>query len=207
MTRRSRDSGQAFAIYITVVASLLVLAFLYFAVGQASASRNEAQSAADAAALAAAQDARDQLGLEGLGEKLLDPDFWEDFFNGDGVKVGFACAEAGRFAAQNGANVVDLDGDGDAGCDRLGLPEDGFTIEVRAKEPVGKSLLPGTENEYAEATATAVIEPRCKFEKTGEGKKARGKLVCDDDKDWELGDKPGIDLPGPEDLFAVHLDD
>ena len=62
MRRRSpRDDGQAFPIYITVVGGLLFLAFAYFAVGQAAVNRNGAQTAADAAALAAAQEARDQL--------------------------------------------------------------------------------------------------------------------------------------------------
>lgn len=63
MTAKPRgDAGQAFPIYVVMVAGLLFLAFAFFAVGKASATRNEAQGAADAAALAAAQDARDTLG-------------------------------------------------------------------------------------------------------------------------------------------------
>ena len=59
--RRYGDSGQAFPIYITVVGGLLCLALAYFAVGQAAVNRNGAQSAADAAALAAALNTRDEL--------------------------------------------------------------------------------------------------------------------------------------------------
>src|SRR4051794_28092055 len=59
--RKYHDAGQAFPIYITVVGGLLFLAFAYLAVGQAAATRNGAQTAADAAALAAAQDLRDKL--------------------------------------------------------------------------------------------------------------------------------------------------
>ncbi|MGV9241848.1 pilus assembly protein TadG-related protein, partial [Streptomyces nigra] len=55
---RRGDTGQAFPIYITVAAGLLFLAFAYLAVGQAAANRNGAQTAADAAALAAALDTR-----------------------------------------------------------------------------------------------------------------------------------------------------
>jgi hypothetical protein len=65
--RRSRrprlagDAGQAFPIYITAVAGLLFLALALFAVGQAGATRNGGQTAADAAALGAAEDFRAQL--------------------------------------------------------------------------------------------------------------------------------------------------
>jgi hypothetical protein len=43
--RRYGDAGQAFPIYIVVVGGLLFLAFAYFAVGQAAANRNGAQTA------------------------------------------------------------------------------------------------------------------------------------------------------------------
>jgi len=75
------DAGQAFPIYITVVAGLLFLAFAYLAVGQAAANRNGAQTAADAAALAAAQDTRDQL-AELWKLDVKDPAKWWDIFHG-----------------------------------------------------------------------------------------------------------------------------
>lgn len=79
--RRYSDAGQAFPIYITVVAGLLFLAFAYLAVGQAAVNRGGAQTAADAAALAAAQDTRDQLaGVWKLD--VLDPTKWQDIFRG-----------------------------------------------------------------------------------------------------------------------------
>lgn len=69
--RHRSDQGQAFPIYIAMVAGLLFLAFAFFAVGKASVTRNGAQGAADAAALAAAQQARDEIGPAFLGVLLL----------------------------------------------------------------------------------------------------------------------------------------
>lgn len=79
--RRYSDAGQAFPIYITVVAGLLFLAFAYVAVGQAAVNRGGAQTAADAAALAAAQDTRDQLAGKWVAV-VLDPTKWQDIFDG-----------------------------------------------------------------------------------------------------------------------------
>ncbi|WP_409474851.1 pilus assembly protein TadG-related protein [Streptomyces sp. HC307] len=195
--RKYGDAGQAFPIYITVVAGLLFLAFAYLAVGQAAATRNEAQTAADAAALAAAQDRRDQ--LAGLWLKnVLDPGLWQDIFDGNVDGLDPSCGRADQLAAQNDAQVLEC------------VPEGflGYKVEVETSEPVGDTIVPGTEDKYARASATAVIEPRCTFELPGEG--AAGdvlpRLTCKD-RDWVLDPKRLLDLPGPEDLFDVHLAD
>ncbi|MEU6915361.1 pilus assembly protein TadG-related protein [Streptomyces olindensis] len=197
-TRRYGDSGQAFPIYITVVGSLLFLAFAYFAVGQAAANRNGAQTAADAAALAAAQDRRDQL-ADAWVKELLDPTKWEQIFEGNAEGLTPSCWRAHQLAAQNDAQIAG------AGC----VPDGplGFTVEVETNKSVGESIVPGTEQQQANATATAVIERLCTFELPGEGgdDEALPALTCEDDREWDLDvDDPEL-LPKPEDLFDVHL--
>ena len=198
--RRSRfgDAGQAFPIYITVVAGLLFLAFAYLAVGQAAANRNGAQTAADAAALAAALDTRDKLTDEWV-ENVLDPTKWQDIFNGEGV-VFDGCGRAQQLAAQNDAT---------ADCaSTFGLPP-GYEVEVKTTKPVGDSIVPGTEDRHSTASATAVIEPLCDFALPGED--AEGdvlpQLTCEDDITWDPDPDDPATLPGPEDLFDVHLAD
>lgn len=180
-----------------MVGGLLLLAFVYLAVGQAAANRNGAQTAADAAALAAALDARDKL-TDDWVENILDPEQWQDIFEGRGIPPG-ACGRAQELAAQNNAN---------ASCTlKPGLPP-GYRVDVKTTEPVGDSIVPGTENIHSTATATAVIEWRCDFDLPGEDAddEALPELRCDD-ADWQLDPENLDDLPGPEDLFDVHLTD
>lgn len=140
-----------------MVAGLLFLALAFFAVGQAGATRNGAQSGADAAALAAAMESRDDF-WDGLEGSLLDFDFLEDLFGGDPMGVaGDGCAAAARFAQANGATLSP-----DGGCTWLD-GRWGFTVTVQS-EPVGDTILPGTENDRARATATAVVDFPCTFE-------------------------------------------
>ncbi|GAA0962830.1 MULTISPECIES: pilus assembly protein TadG-related protein [Streptomyces violaceusniger group] len=224
------DAGQAFPIYITAVAGLLFLALALFAVGQAGATRNGGQTAADAAALAAAQDYRDQL-RKGFLEAIANGSAWDDLLNGRGPGVGDACDQAQWFADQNGAS---LSGDG---CVPGYLPTS-FTVTVKTHKPVGKTVIPGTESKYGEATAKAVVTPRCTAESPappterpddggkgddGGGGKDDGK-GGDGGKDDGKDDKPPIDLlcdgtdltidptrldlfPDAKDLFSVHLAD
>lgn len=220
--RKHGDAGQAFPIYITVVAGLLFLAFAYFAVGQAAAARNGAQGAADAAALAAARDARDQL-RDGLLAGLRRPDTWQDILEGKGLGSTGACAEAQRFAVKNRADVVDNDADGDGGCEPLQWPENGFTVEVRTRYVTGDSVIPGTEDQHAEARATAVVEPLCRFDPP-DGHRGHGRGGNEDPNPDESEDHEkrilglacdGVDLvvdprnpgsfPDAADLFSVHL--
>ncbi|MFB9555533.1 hypothetical protein [Streptomyces roseoviridis] len=140
------------------MASLLFLAFVYFAVGQAAATRNGGQSAADAAALAAAQDAREQL-RAGWIDAILSQDAWDDYLNGEEYAPHLACEAAARFAAKNGAELWD------EGCvSRRTGGEAEFQVRVRTIHTVGRSVLPGTEKQHAVASATAVLEPRCSFD-------------------------------------------
>ena len=196
--RRYGDAGQAFPIYITVVGGLLFLAFAYFAVGQAAANRNGAQTAADAAALAAAQDRRKQL-ADAWVEELLEPAKWQQIFDGDAEGLAPSCWRAQELAAQNDAQVTGL------GCVPNGPL--GFTVEVETNKSVGKSIVPGTEQQKANATAAAVIEPLCTFELPGVGseEKVLPALTCDEGRKWVLdADDPEL-VPKPEDLFDVHL--
>ncbi|MET9729150.1 pilus assembly protein TadG-related protein [Streptomyces sp. NPDC006458] len=197
MTRFSRfgDAGQAFPIYIVVVAGLLFLAFAYLAVGQAAANRNGAQTAADAAALAAALEARDQL-TEAWIEVILDPAEWQDILAGNGPVMD-ACDRAYELAALN---------DADAQC----FWDDSLTVRVEAttNKPVGESIVPGTEGKKSTETARAVIEPRCGFDPPDEGADddVLPRLECEGQV-WDLDPEDLVDLPKPEDLFDVHLAD
>ncbi|MFF6976603.1 pilus assembly protein TadG-related protein [Streptomyces sp. NPDC008343] len=199
---RCGDAGQAFPIYITVVAGLLLLAFAYLAVGQAAANRNGAQTAADAAALAAAQESRDQLAGDWL-EVVGDPTKWQDILDGDTALVD-GCWRAYELAAQNDSDVQ--------GC-RQAEPL-GYTVNVETNKFVGDSIVPGTEDFKSKASATAVIEPRCMFDLPGEGGDDGDgndtlplpQLKCDD-TDWDLDPEDPTTLPAPEDLFDVHLAD
>lgn len=201
--RRYGDAGQAFPIYITVVGSLLFLAFAYFAVGQAAVNRNGAQTAADAAALAAAQDRRDLL-AGAWANDVLDWTRWQDIFQGNADGLNPSCWRAHQLAAQNDARVI--------GCEPDGLL--GFTVEVETNKPVGDSIVPGTADRKSNASAIAVIEPRCTFKPpaTDAGGNVLPRLSCKDRDgrltDWDLkpGDPPDV-LPEPEDLFDVHLAD
>jgi hypothetical protein len=181
-----------------VVGGLLFLAFAYFAVGQAAANRNGAQTAADAAALAAAQDTRDQLAGKWV-QDLLDPTQWQDIFDGDVAELAPSCGRAHQLAALNDARVEHCGPNGPLG----------FTVEVETNKPVGESIVPGTEERKSNASATAVIEPRCTFQlPDGDaGDDVLPLLTCGGEE-WDLDPKGSIDLlPQPEDLFEVHLAD
>ncbi|WP_073215382.1 pilus assembly protein TadG-related protein [Streptomyces sp. NBRC 110465] len=143
------DRGQAFPIYIMMVAGLLFLALAFFAVGKASALRNGSQGAADAAALAAAQKARDDFGTgfyASLHANMLDLFLDLDF--------AAPCYEADRLAAANDARRQSCYPSG-------GYLRDLITVEVEGLKSVDSSVLPGSENKKAKAKATALIEFRC----------------------------------------------
>jgi Flp pilus assembly protein TadG len=181
-----------------VVGGLLFLAFAYFAVGQAAANRNDAQTAADAAALAAAQDRRDQL-AGAWAQNLLDPSKWQDIFDGKAEGLGLSCWRADQLAAQNDGAVLSC----------LPVGSLGYTVEVRTNDSVGNSIVPGTEEMKSQENATAVIERRCDFQfpTEEEGEDTLPLLTCEG-KEWELDPKgPEELLPQPEDLFDVHLAD
>ncbi|MFF4717458.1 pilus assembly protein TadG-related protein [Streptomyces eurythermus] len=217
MIRARHDTGQAFPIYLTVVAGLLFLALAYLAVGQAAVNRGGAQTAADAAALAAAQETRDQL-ADLWRENLDDPASWQAIFEGAGA--GDSCWRADELAALNDAAVR---------C-AFDTPLS-YVVDARTNRSVGDSVVPGTENVHATAHARAVIEPLCTPPETrpappeeptappgegspppGDGRKPPGPddplppLTCQD-KVWHPEPDDTTELPGPEDLFDVHLAD
>ncbi|MEU6483209.1 pilus assembly protein TadG-related protein [Streptomyces sp. NPDC046887] len=185
-TRSPSENGQASPLYIFVVASLLFLALGFFVVGHAGAVRNGAQSAADAAALAAARQSRDDVELTAanLRDVLL------------GVPVGSrgdGCGAAPGFAAQNQATVT--------GCAALADGRWGSSVEVQSSESVRGLVVPAAEGKKAVAGATAVVEPRCNFDgDDGEGPLPE-KLECDDG----TLDLDPADLPTMSDLFDVRL--
>ncbi|MGW6722807.1 pilus assembly protein TadG-related protein [Streptomyces sp. NPDC054995] len=147
--RQHGDAGQAFPIYIMMVAGLLFLALAFFAVGKASALRNGSQGAADAAALAAAQRARDNFGPGFLGSLPLNT---LDAF----LAMPFTapCSEAQRLAAAN-------DADKKLCYPTPGYLRDRITVQVEGRKPVDSPVLPGSDNKKAKATATALIEFNC----------------------------------------------
>ncbi|WP_446447044.1 pilus assembly protein TadG-related protein [Streptomyces gardneri] len=184
------------------MAGLLFLAFAYFLVGQAAFARNSAQTAADAAALAAAQDAREQLRDDWL-EVALAPEQWAGFLQGMAYVDPSACQQAGEFAARNQASLSG------GGCEPLASW--GFRATVRTT---------GSESQQATASAEAVIEPRCSFTEPeptleptptptapGEGEEEEEVpiegLECGG-VDWEI-DPENPTLPDAVDLFTVRL--
>lgn len=174
-----------------MVAGLLFLALAYLAIGQAAANRNGAQTAADAAALAAAQNRRDQL-AGAWAEAVLDPSRWQDIF--DGKLATESCWRADQLAAQNDARVLH--------CDPFGPLS--YRVDVKTNKPVGHSVVPGTEDVKSTASATAVIEPLCEPLDEDAEDSALPQLTCKD-RNWDLNPDDLADLPGPEDLFDVHL--
>ncbi|MGA5558746.1 pilus assembly protein TadG-related protein [Streptomyces lavendulocolor] len=186
LSHTRRETGQASPLYIFVVASLLFLALAFFAVGQAGATRNGAQSAADAAALAAAREQRDsfELTIDDLAD-LLSGEFTPAF---DG------CGAGGYYAGQNGADVV--------GCVPLTDGRWGSTVSVTSQKPVGDTILPGTDTLTAKATATAIVVPRCSFDPAEEADTpSPGSLDCE----GEVTDLDPELLPEMSDLFDVRL--
>ncbi|MEV8525827.1 pilus assembly protein TadG-related protein [Streptomyces sp. NPDC052000] len=206
--RLNSDKGQAFPIYITVVAGLLFLAFAYFAWGQASVKRNDTQTAADAASLAAAQDARDTLRtamVDGLDMVTL-----QTLLDGKsplGAPLTFkSCFAAGHLADENDARTRLVDG-----CYPGNYRgQTAYYVSVESKKPVGKSVIPATETRKGTASAVAVIQPRCRVMPTGaslpNGTDEAYLLVCDGRPDL-LFDRMHVQelFPRASDLFSVHL--
>ncbi|MGW2957450.1 pilus assembly protein TadG-related protein [Streptomyces sp. NPDC001220] len=208
--RSYRDAGQAFPIYITVVAGLLFLALAYLAVGQAAVNRNGAQTAADSAALAAALDTRKQLADQWLLD-VLDPTKWQDVFQGN-VLVSDSCWRADQLLSQNDATRLQCHAEGPLS----------YEVEARTNKSVGDSVVPGTENVKSRARATAVIESLCTFpapdpsptptpdptaSPSSGDDRPLPELTCRGRGVWDLDPHHLTDLPKPEDLFDVHLAD
>lgn len=137
------------------MAALFFLAFAFFAVGQASVARNGAQTAADAAALAAARADRDAvqdvfLAALTSGDTGKLTGLLKDLGRHDRA----ACGAAAAYAGDNRARVAA------GGCVPLAGGQ-GYTVTVQSVDSVGTSVVDGTERIHAKATATAVIDSRC----------------------------------------------
>lgn len=182
-------------LYGAVIAALLFLAFAFFAVAQAGTVRNGGQSAADAAALGAAQDDRDEL-FEDFLDKLAAGEDLEDLLAGLGSLVGDGCGKADHFADRNRSDVLSCEQVSEDG-------RNGYEVKVRTRFDTGDTIVPGADDKKAVATATAVIKPRCELKSDAE------KLIeieCDGE-DFTL-DPKDIDLElRPSDFFSVVLVD
>ncbi|MDX3456948.1 pilus assembly protein TadG-related protein [Streptomyces sp. ME02-8801-2C] len=185
-------------IYIWLTGILLFAAVAFFVFAQAASVRNGAQSAADAAALAAAQDARDEM-VDGLVAAIEADDDWLDWLDGDEPVGDGAQAAAQALAADNDSSL-----DGEAvQVVQDGYP--GFRVNIQTNYTVGNSIIPGTESMRGKAHATAVVQPRCEnvppvdpldpFE-----------LDCDGETvTIDPGHFNPDDFPDASVLFSVHL--
>ncbi len=108
--RLTDDSGQTLLMYGVVITGVLFLAFAFFAVAQAAAVRNGGQSAADAAALAAAQDDREQY-FDAFLDAVHDDDSWQDWLDLSQTVSPDGCAAAADFAGRNDSDVRGCDPD------------------------------------------------------------------------------------------------
>ncbi|MFE7504500.1 pilus assembly protein TadG-related protein [Promicromonospora sp. NPDC057488] len=147
MPRRTddRERGSMHVMTIPVAVGMLTAAVLVIVMfGSATNDRREAGTAADAAALAAAQEWDDRLGLLPAlhllgGERSAFWELLEEALLGPGTEEEMYAA-AQEYAERNGAELVDLDVD----VERLRV-----TAKVRHQE-----LVPGTEiGSAAHATA------------------------------------------------------
>jgi hypothetical protein len=76
-------------------------------------------------------------------------------------------------------------------------------VGIRTRDTVGQSVIPGTENETAVASATAVIHSLCEVDSEEED---RIELDCED-RDWDFDPGDQDELPEARDLFKIHLED
>lgn len=183
-------------LYGAVMAGLLFLAFAFFAVAQAATVRNSGQSAADAAALAAARDDRDEF-FDGFMNALGDDASWQDWLDLTASLAGDGCGAATEFAGKNDSDVL--------GCDPIVRERaPGYSVRIETRFDTGKSVIPGAENRRAKATATAVVEPLCAFDPDADQKEIE--IECDGDTIEIDPDDDEIDLE-PAELFSVVLVD
>ncbi|NBM17329.1 pilus assembly protein TadG-related protein [Streptomyces sp. GC420] len=184
-------------LYVWLVGTLLFVAFVFFVFAKAAVARSGAQAAADAAALAAAQEVRGEL-VDGLGGAIGNDDDWLNWLAGEGPGAD-GVAAATDLAAANDATLEGLT-PGSVG----GFPS--FKASIVTNYTVGESLIPGTENTQAHASATAVIEPRCAPE-PGIDPIETVAFECGSDGNFELDPEDFVleDLPDASVLFSVYL--
>ncbi|PIM70364.1 hypothetical protein CTU88_22470 [Streptomyces sp. JV178] len=195
------DRGSTLPLYIWLTTIILFVSLAFFAFAKAASARGGAQSAADAAALAATQEARDELLLDLEAAIAAGDDNWLDWLDlpAGGLSTDGATAAAAELAAQNRSTLQ-----GDAQLTEV-AGDPGFRVVVETNYSVGESVIPGTEALTATAQAVAVIQPRCDFDLDADPTKLVT-LVCDGepvDIDPEKFDPD--DLPDASVMFSVRL--
>ena len=166
--RDARDEGQIFPLLLLVVASLLFLAVCFAQLGSANEAKTEAQTAADAAAVAVGQASRDLAVLDAGTALRDDPDIPAGYFDnlpdGDRLRLWdqIACTAAGKMNWDaNHANKFGTCGKGYLHLTQLPPPE---LIKVNVLTPKGsivKGPVKGAANLRVEATATAELAATC----------------------------------------------
>ncbi|MBQ1119754.1 hypothetical protein KBY19_06175 [Streptomyces sp. B15] len=181
-----------------MIAGLLFLAFAFFAVAQAGTVRNGGQTAADAAALGAAEDDRQQL-FDGFLDALGDEEGRQEWLDAVAPLSGDGCGAAAHFADRNRSDLLS--------CDPVSREgDDGYRVSIETRFDTGDTIIPGTDNKTAKATATAVIRPRCEADGTEKTTNAAEEieLVCGGEELTIDPEDEGRDLK-PSDLFSVVL--
>ncbi|MEW2221433.1 hypothetical protein AB0939_19420 [Streptomyces sp. NPDC006990] len=136
-----------------MIAGLLFLAFAFFAVAQAATVRNGGQTAADAAALGAAEDDRRQF-FDGFLDAVEAARGWQDWLAAGAPLTGDGCGAAAHFADRNRSDLLT--------CDPVTRDGDlGYRVGIETRFDTGRTIVPGADNRTAKATATAVLRPRC----------------------------------------------
>ncbi|MFI7244337.1 hypothetical protein [Streptomyces qinglanensis] len=143
-----------------MIAGLLFLAFAFFAVAQAATVRNGGQTAADAAALGAAEDDRQQF-FDGFLDAVEAARGWPDWLAAGAALTGDGCGAAAHFADRNRSDLLT--------CDPVTRDGDlGYRVRIETRFDTGRTIVPGADDRTAKATATAVLRPRCVAEDTGD---------------------------------------
>ncbi|MDT0412826.1 MULTISPECIES: hypothetical protein [Streptomyces] len=185
-------------LFIWVTGAVLFAAFAFFAFAQAAVARNSGQSAADASALAAAQQARADL-VRVLGQRVADGEDWRDLLENPQITGAPDLSDAAALAGRNGAH---LRGPVTVGSVR-GLPA--FTAKIEMNSSIGRTVIPGVGAEHAKSSATAVIAPRCEAEQAEEDDfevSCAGSLFQLSGRDFDPAE-----LPDDSKLFSVYLSD
>ncbi|MFE9331280.1 hypothetical protein [Streptomyces sp. NPDC006925] len=166
-----------------MIAGLLFLAFAFFAVAQAATVRNGGQTAADAAALGAAEDDRRQF-FDGFLGAVESARGWQDWLAAGAPLTGDGCGAAAHFADRNRSDLLT--------CDPVTQDGDlGYRVGIETRFDTGRTIVPGADNRTAKATATAVLRPRCVAD--GPDEDGTGDDSSDGAESDENGTGPGGD--------------
>ncbi|TDC21085.1 hypothetical protein E1265_18950 [Streptomyces sp. 8K308] len=173
----------------------MTIALVFFVFAQAAVLRSGGQSGADAAALAATTEARDQLYerfLDAIEDEGEDEDALDEILSGMDFETGSACGAADRLATRNDATV--------GSCDPH---ETGYLVTVTTTDTLGDTVIPGTDGSRATARGRAVIEGLCR---TTTKEADRIELDCEERR-WEFDPGNEDELPEARDLYRVYLED